>query len=274
VDGNLRTRETVFHSDPQHPWNRLHRLLYSRLTHDGNFYDQESLEPLFLPGSKFLTEGPSYQHVITLLDEFLKERADERINDPLRRAILQRDLWAVFSTTISDAQQVVRVDQERGRISVTDRIYDPGDSALSEKQRARRRELQKRLVQVMRRIALSARDVDALPDNLTQAVNAGTFPENFDPRIPTKAFLPADLLAKNSSWIAVSNLTRANEEFLAAPEHVRFTRGRSAFMKRFPDTHVSVERKRSADAPSLPSRPNSARVLLIGPGRPGTDASC
>ncbi len=45
------------------------------------------------------------------------------------------------------------MDEERGRISITDRIDDPGDSALSQNQRARRREVQKRLVQVMRRIA-------------------------------------------------------------------------------------------------------------------------
>ena len=34
-------RETLFDADPQHPWNRLHRLLYSRTTQDGKIYDQE-----------------------------------------------------------------------------------------------------------------------------------------------------------------------------------------------------------------------------------------
>ena len=62
---------------------RLHRLLYSRSTQDGKVYDKESLEPLFVPGSRFLTEGPSYQQAIALLDKFLKEQHDQAIKDPL-----------------------------------------------------------------------------------------------------------------------------------------------------------------------------------------------
>ena len=142
ADGSCDVREAVFDRDPQHPWNRLHHLLYSRTTQDGKVYDQESLEPLLVPGSKFLTEGPSYQQAVMLLDEFLKERADERIKDPLKRAILQRDLWAVFSTTVSDAQLVIRVDLQRGQITIADRFEDPGDGDVPEEQRARRRELQ------------------------------------------------------------------------------------------------------------------------------------
>ena len=240
---NIHSHGTLFASDPQHPWNRLHRLLYSRTTHDGNVYDRESLEPLFLPESKFLTDGLSFQEAIALLDRFLKERADERVTEPLKRAIMQRDLWAVFSTTVSDARQVTRVDQERGLVAVTDRIDDPGDQALSEEQRRRRRELQKRLVQIMRRIALTREEINALPDNLAQAVNAGAFPEAFDPKVPSRAFLPTDLLAEHGSWVAVSNLTRANEDLLAAPEHVRFTKGRSVFtvFLRLPEGRPATE---------------------------------
>jgi hypothetical protein len=76
------------------------------------------------------------------------------------------------------------------------------------------------------RIALWPGEVDALPDNLTQAVGAGMFLKTFDPKDPKQAFLPTDLLDKNGSWVAVSNLSRANEDFLAAPGHVRFTRRR------------------------------------------------
>ena len=117
--------------------DRLHHLLHSRTTQDGKVYDQESLEPLFLPGSKLLTEGPSYTQAIALLDEFLKERADARIQDPLKRAVLQRDLWAVFSTTVPDAQEVVLFDLQRGQITSTERFEDLGEGALPEEQRAR-----------------------------------------------------------------------------------------------------------------------------------------
>jgi hypothetical protein len=80
----------------------------------GLLYDQESLEPLFTPGSKFPTEDPFYKHAILVLDEFLRENSDQSIKDPLKRAILQRDLWAAFSTTVSDARK--RALQEKSPI--------------------------------------------------------------------------------------------------------------------------------------------------------------
>jgi hypothetical protein len=272
TDESSDFREAVFDGDPQHPWNRLRRLFYSRITQDGKVYGQESLEPLFVPGSKFLTEAPFYRQATTLLDEFLKERCDERIKDPLKRAILQRDLWATFSTTVPDAQLVVSVDVQRGRISNTDRFEDSGDGDMPEEQRARRRDLQKRLVQIMRRIALKPGEVGALPDNLTQAGKVGAFPKTFDPKGPDQAFLPTDLLSKDGSWVAVSNLTHANEEFLAAPEHVRFTKGRSIFVVflRLPGgrraTEDFLKKMRNGDLAQFPEGTQTAllrRMLLI-----------
>src|SRR5262245_49950774 len=61
--------DTTFDPDPRHPWNRLHRLLYSRATQEGKVYDQESLEPLFIPESRFLVEGPSHEQAVKPLDE-------------------------------------------------------------------------------------------------------------------------------------------------------------------------------------------------------------
>jgi hypothetical protein len=271
-NGRSDVREAVFDRDPQHPWNRLHRLFYSRITQDGKVYDQESLEPLFVLGSKFLTEGPFYPQAIALLDKFLNERDDERINDPLKRAILQRDLWAACSTMVSNAQPVVRVDGQRGQIMSTDRFEDPGDIAASQEQRARRRELQKRLVQIMRRIALTPGEIDALPDNLTQAVRARAFPKAFDSNEPTHAFLPTDLLDTEGSWVVVSNFTRANEEFLAAPEHVGFTKGRSVFVVLFRladgrrATESFLRRMQDGELPQFPEGTQTAllrRMLLI-----------
>ncbi|MDR3619694.1 MAG: hypothetical protein P4L85_10110 [Paludisphaera borealis] len=220
---------TVYDGDPGHLWNRLLRLLYSRTAQNGELYTQESLEPLFLPGSRFLAEGPSYQHAVSFLDDFLKEKADERIKDPLKRAVFQRDLWAVFSATVPDPQRAYRID-DTGRIMATDRFEDPGDAASTVERRTSRRQLQRRLVQIIRRVALKPEEVAALPDNLAQAVKAGTFPDAFDPNEEGRAFLPRDLLADDGSWVPVSNLARANEDLPAAPEHARFTRGRSVFL--------------------------------------------
>jgi hypothetical protein len=220
-------QESLFDSDPKHPWNRLHRHLYARTMQDGKTYDHESLETLFLPTSKFLVSGPSHREVLALLDEFLKDRADRRIKDPLKRALLQRDLWAVFTTTSGWVHQQVRINQ-KGRVTTTDRHQDVGDTALPFP--AQRRALQKRLVQALRRLALRAEEIAALPDNLTAAVRSGAFPRAYDPNHPRRPFLPPDLLAGDGSWVVVTNPTREPNGAPAAPAHAAFTKGRSLFL--------------------------------------------
>jgi hypothetical protein len=172
--------EPVFDDDPQHPWNRLHRALYTRTMQDGKTYDPESLEPPFIPSSNFLTAGTSHGQALAVLDEFLKARLDTQNKGPLKRAVLQRDLWAVFAITA-----------------------DPDGP-----RQAQRRALQKRLAQVMRRIALNAKEIEALPDNLAAAVHAGAFPTAFDPKNPDRYFLPPDLLDRDGPWVVVGNRWR------------------------------------------------------------------
>jgi hypothetical protein len=124
----------------------------------------------------------------------------------------------------------------------------------------------------MRRIALKPGEIDALPDNLTQAGKAGAFPKTFDPKGPHQAFLPTDLLTNDGSWVAVSSLTNANEGFLAAPEHVRFIKGRSIFVVflRLPGgrraTQEFVNKMQNGDLAQLPEGTQTAllrRMLLI-----------
>lgn len=216
--------ETLYDPDPQHPANRLHRFLYTRMLHDGKVYDHEDLEPPFVPSSKFLTEGASYREVIALCDAFLKERTALRIENPLKRAILQRDLWAVFATLSGPARKTYR-EGPSGRLELAG-IEDPGDTELP--QRSQRREVQMRLAQIMRQVALTPAEIAALPDNLAAAVKAGTFSPSFDPKHPERPFLPPDLLDPDGPWVAVANPDRMDG--LAAPEHVKFTKGRSLFL--------------------------------------------
>ncbi|MBI2823960.1 MAG: hypothetical protein HYX69_04625 [Planctomycetia bacterium] len=192
--------EAVFDAGPQHPWNRVHRALFTRTTQDGATYDQDGLEPPFVPTSKFLTEGASHELAIQELDAFLADSADALIKDPLKRAVLQRDLWAVFAMT---------ADGDRPR-------------------QAERRALELRLAQVMRRVALSANEIAALPDNLAAAVDASTLAGDYDPRRPERSFLPAGLFDEGGPWVVVGN--RWRHDHLAAPSHAKFAKGRSAFL--------------------------------------------
>jgi hypothetical protein len=230
--------ESAFDDDPQHPWNRLHRALYTRTMQDGRTYDPESLEPPFIPTSKFLTDGTSHGEALALLDEFLKARLDTRIKDPLKRALLQRDLWAVFAMT-------AQPDLPR---------------------QGQRRTLQKRLAQVMRRIALTTKEIEALPDNLAAAVRSGTFPTAFDPKHPDRYFLPPDLLDRDGPWVVVGN--RWRPDILAAPTHAEFTKGRSAFLIliRFPGGRKAVEEyltKRQESTQALLEPPMGTQLALM-----------
>jgi hypothetical protein len=84
--------------------------------------------------------------------------------------------------------------------------------------------------------------------------------------------LPADLLAGHGSWVAVTNRSRGNEEFLAAPEHVRFTKGRSVLLVflRLPDgrsaTDAYLKKMQDGGVPQFPEGTQTAllrRMLVI-----------
>src|SRR4051794_677549 len=80
--------EVKFAPEAKHPWNRLHRLLYTRAAQDGKPYLYEGLEAPVAAGSHFLIDGPSHKQAVAILDEFLRTGADARIKDPLKRALL------------------------------------------------------------------------------------------------------------------------------------------------------------------------------------------
>src|SRR5262249_36332049 len=139
----------LYDDDPAHLWNRLHAALFVRIGGDGKSYGEDEVDPLIWPYSRFLLDGPRHRHVLTLLDEFLTKDGDKLIRDPLKRAVLQRDLWAVF-----------------------DWLADPYTSPREESDEvtARRRALQVRLAKIIRRLALSAEEIGKLPDNHAAAV--------------------------------------------------------------------------------------------------------
>src|ERR1043165_1471394 len=86
----------IYDPNLDHIWNRVFRLFYSRIGSDGKEYGLGELDPLLWFDTTYLLSGVSHQQAIQLLDEFLAKRAENLINDPLKRAMFQRDLWAVF----------------------------------------------------------------------------------------------------------------------------------------------------------------------------------
>jgi len=200
----------VYDADPEHLWNRLYAALYVRATGDDQSHGQDELDPLLWENSTYLLTEPRYQQVLGLLNEFLDRRGEELIAHPLKRALLQHDLWAVFDWL---ADPVVE------HVSTTARLG------------AERRALRNRLAPVIRRLALSVEQIDKLPDNYNAAVASEAYPPKQDPAHPEKAFLPSDLFDAHGPWVHFQ--TEGGKPYPfgkpTALTHVHFVGGRSAF---------------------------------------------
>jgi hypothetical protein len=152
---------SLYDPDQKHLWNRLHQALHVRLTDLGNPEKEQALLPgdqsshaleldafLWPNRSTFLRFGQPHKTALAVLDEFLAIDGEKLVREPTKRAVLQRDLWAVFDWT---------------RSWHTD---GPG------------RSLRTRLVKVIERVALSPEQIKALPDNFA-AVAATNKVEGF-----------------------------------------------------------------------------------------------
>jgi hypothetical protein len=183
---------------PDHIWNRLHAVLYLRTDSRGRSWGGDELDPLLWIRTNHLLTGPSHQAALAVLDEFLATAAEQKIRSPLARAILQRDLWAVFDWCVS----------------------------RSDEHPAEARELESRLAQIMRRVALSAEEVQALPENYSAAVHSHALAVRYDPVERETPFLPPDLFDPKGPWACIG---LPYGEPLAV-SHTYFVRGRSSFL--------------------------------------------
>jgi hypothetical protein len=142
------SRVTLYDPDPNHLWNRLHQALHVRLTEMNNPEKEQALLPgdqsylayeldaLLWPNrSTFLRFGEPHKTALAVLDEFLAKDGEKLVKEPIKRAFLQRDLWALFDWTRSWPTDV------------------PG------------RDLRTRLAKAIQRVALSPEEIKALPDN-------------------------------------------------------------------------------------------------------------
>ena len=108
----------IFDPDPQHAWNRLHAFFYTRVAQDGSLYGDDELDPPLAPYSSYFVHGPGHEKALLWLDDFLKTDADALIAEPLKRAILQRDLWEIFDQTAQAASDEFEHQAERRAIQL------------------------------------------------------------------------------------------------------------------------------------------------------------
>jgi hypothetical protein len=143
----------VYHPDPAHLWNRLHEALLVRRGPDGKTYGQDRLEPLLWPESKHLLVGVAHKTALAVLEEFLKTNGERLIDDPLKRAVLQRDLWLVFNWLEGSH----------------DDLGEPRPDPLA--LRAAKEKLRRPLAAVIGRLALTRDEIRKLPDNYAARVS-------------------------------------------------------------------------------------------------------
>lgn len=176
----------LYDSNPEHLWNRLDRLLRVRTAKDGREHGADALDPLLWRETRYLLEGASHERAITLLDGFLEANAERLVQDPLKRVLLQRDVWAVFDWAVAANER------EDG---------------------ARRHALASRLARVIRRLALTPADADRVAvdpegrrqplDSYTAGAKASRFPAAYDPANRSTPFLPVRMLDSSGPWIPI-----------------------------------------------------------------------
>jgi len=176
---------TLFDDAPPYSADHLYSCLFARHTASGEVLGINALDPLFWPGTTYLLEGDSHRRALACLDEFLSSHAERKINDAVRRAILQRDLWILFDWSAQSTGNAIHNQQQR-------------------------RELQIRLAEVLRRLALTKDQLEHLPDTYAAALAAQRFPSEYDPANPTRAFLPPDLFHSGGPWVCLNS--RSNSQ--------------------------------------------------------------
>src|SRR5271157_2167169 len=86
----------IYDPNPAHLWNRLHSVLFVREDLPSTSVVPDSLDPPLWDHTTYLLTKPSHGRVLRVLDEFLQSHGERLIQDPVKRAVLQRDLWATF----------------------------------------------------------------------------------------------------------------------------------------------------------------------------------
>ena len=158
---------TIYDPNPNHLWNRLNETLFQRTAQDGKKYGLDELDILYWASTTNLLSGPSHQQAISVLDEFINTHGEKQIHDPLKRALLQRDLWELFDWA-------------------TRYTSSPNEKHA-------RGELQSCLAVAIRRLALTTNEIAALPDNYARTAKSSA-PD-----------LPAGLTQTNGGWLGVSD---------------------------------------------------------------------
>jgi hypothetical protein len=151
-------RTQIFDPDPQHLWNRLYDASRA-LIKGAETSDPWELDPFLWRSDAYVFTGQAQKSALEVLDEFIARGGHTLVKDPLKRALLQRDLWALFDSLQPPRWGAGRKNPET--------------------------ELARRLARILPRLGLTGEEIKRLPDNYAQAVAAKEAPGGlWDPEGP------------------------------------------------------------------------------------------
>lgn len=191
LKGTLKSDQPLplYDANPEHLWNRVFGAFYIRPrsvpTKDGQppvtcYEGGDVIEFLAWGKTEYWSSAEVADRVTPLMDEFLDQHGERLFSDPLKRAVFQHDLWAVYDHL---------VDQN---------IKRTGDPAT----RKRRNTLCDKLAQCIRRLALSGDEIASLRDTYTAAVKSGEFAASHD-FDANRDYLPPHLLDDPQTWVEI-----------------------------------------------------------------------
>lgn len=147
-------------------------------------YEENAVTPLLWKDSRFLVRGITHSRFVEALDAFGALSQDQvEAYPPVKRALLQRHLWAVFDWAAA-------------------LTANPSDTGLRESD-SDLFELQRKIAALLMRLALSAEQIAALPDPVAATARSAAFPEDFDPSDPFTPFFPASLFDETGPWVCL-----------------------------------------------------------------------
>ncbi len=191
LKGTLKSADPLplYDADPQHLWNRIYAAFYIRprvipatgrqsemIRYEGG----DVIEFLAWGRTTYWSSRPVSATITPLLDEFLDHAGSQQLRDPLKRAIFQHDLWAVYDHLID--QNIKRT----GNLET----------------RNRRDALCSRLARCIQQLTLSSSELEQLPRTYSLALKSGHFSpqNNFN---ATVNYLPHGLLTEPSEWVEI-----------------------------------------------------------------------
>lgn len=206
-----RKREEVSATDP---YDRLYDVVMTRWK-DGKTYARDETSPAIFAWSAFPFDDQTFDEFNAALDAFdaLSQEEIDQYSD-VQRALMQRNLWEVFDTTFN--------------WNWPDDWWWDGQRSFPKTHLDRRSIAQPKIAALMKRLALTKKQILALPNPMAATIKSGRYAEAYDPANPFQPFLPQDLhRSTESSWICVGE--DGNE--IPADLHTGNSHSRSMFLQ-------------------------------------------